>query len=110
MVCAVLTFLTQETVLADSITTKERSKDASLRVLHALIELIAHFVVVAALLGSIWLLEKFIHYLWGATDVVFFGRLRLRHIIDGADLAILVGFVIWGVYSVVAAYIRKPKL
>jgi hypothetical protein len=95
--------------LADSPSTKERSKDASLRVVNALIELIAHFVVVAALLGSIWLLEQFIHYLWGTTDFVFFGKVRLRYIIDGADLAILVGFILWGVYSVVTAYVRKPK-
>ena len=95
--------------MADSPSTKERFKDASLRVLHAVIELIAHFVVVAALLGSIWLLEKLIHYLWGETDVVFFGTLRLKYVIDGADLAILGGFVIWGVYSVIEAYVRKPK-
>ena len=96
--------------MAESPSTKERSKEASLRVLHALIELVAHSVVVAALLAAIWLIEQLVHWLWGASDYVFFDRIRLRYIFDGADLAILVGFVIWGVYSVVAAYLRKPKL
>jgi hypothetical protein len=50
------------------------------------------------------------HWLWGTSDYVFFDKIRLRYIFDGADLAILAGFVIWGVYSVVAAYVRKPRL
>ena len=42
-------------------------------------------------------------------DYLFFGRVKLRYIFDGADLAILVGFIIWGVYSVIRAYIGKRK-
>jgi len=80
-----------------------------LRVVHALIELIAHSIVVAGLLVAIWLIEKLVHKLWGMEDYVFFGRVRLRYIFDGADLAILAGFLIWGVYSVVAAYVGKHK-
>jgi len=95
--------------LADSPTTKQHSKDALLRVVHALIELIAHSIVVAGLLVAIWLIEKLVHKLWGMEDYVFFGRVRLRYIFDGADLAILAGFLIWGVYSVVAAYVGKRK-
>jgi hypothetical protein len=88
--------------------TKERLFEAFLRVVNALVELIAHLAVLAALLVGIRLLEDLIHKLWG-TDYLFFGKLKLRYIFDGADLAILVGFIAWGVYSVVAAYVRKPK-
>jgi len=95
--------------LADSPTTKELSKETLLRVLHALIELLAHSVVVAGLLVTIWLIEKLVHWLWGSAEYVFFGRVKLRYIFDGADLAILLGFIIWGVYSVVRAYVGKHK-
>jgi hypothetical protein len=88
--------------------TKKRLVEALLRVINALIELVAHLAVLAALLAGIWLLENLIHRLWG-TDYLFFGKLKLRYIFDGADLAILVGFIGWGIYSVIAAYIKKPK-
>ena len=91
------------------ISTKTRFKEAVLRVLNALIELVAHLTVLASLLIAIWGLGKLVHKLWGVDDYVFFGKVRLRYIFDGADLAILVGFIIWGVYSVVEAYVRKPK-
>ncbi len=91
------------------LSTKERSREAILRVIHAIIELIAHLAILAALLVGIWLLEKLVHRLWGTTEYLFFDQLKLRYIFDGADLAILVGFITWGVYSVIAAYIKKPK-
>jgi hypothetical protein len=91
------------------LSTKERALEALLRVINALIELIAHLAVLAALLIGIWLLEKLVHKLWGSQDYLFFDRLKLRYIFDGADLALIVGFIIWGVYSVIAAYVRRPK-
>ncbi len=78
------------------------------RVFRALVELLAHLIVVASLLGAIKLLEWLVHSLWG-TDYVFFERIKLKYIFDGADLAILVGFLLWGVYLVIAAYVRKPE-
>jgi hypothetical protein len=92
------------------LSTQERAKEAFFRVLNALIELIAHLTVVAGLLVGVWLLEKLMHRLWGGQDYLFFNRLKLKYIFDGADLAILVGFIVWGIYSVIAAYVRKPKL
>lgn len=89
--------------------TSKRAKEAFLRVIHAIIELVAHLSVLAALLAGIWLIEKLVHWLWGDQDYLFFARLKLRYIFDGADLAILIGFLVWGVYSVVAAYIREPE-
>jgi hypothetical protein len=84
-------------------------REAVLRVVNAIVELVAHLAVLAGLLVGIWLLEKLVQYLWGTSDYVFFGRVKLRYIFDGADLAILVGFIGWGVYSVIAAYVKKPK-
>jgi len=87
--------------------TGARAREAGLRVIHALLELIAHLLVLAGLLVGMKLLEKFAHKLWDQ-DYLFFNRLKLRYIFDSADLAILVGFLVWGVYSVVTAYVRKP--
>ena len=89
--------------------TTSRTKEATLRVVHALVELVAHLVVLAGLLIGIKLLEMLVHKLWGNQDYLFFNRLKLKYIFDGADLAILIGFLVWGVYSVVAADIRDPE-
>ena len=89
--------------------TNTRAKEAGLRVLNALIELIAHLAVLAALLIGIKLLEELVHWLWGNQDFLFFSRLKLRYIFDGADLTILVGFLAWGVYSVISAYVSEPE-
>lgn len=77
------------------------------RLLLTLIEISAHLVIVLVVLGSIRLLEVVVHWLW-QDDQLFFDRLTLRYIFDGADLLILVGFLMWGVYSILATYIRKP--
>ena len=87
--------------------TSARAKEAGLRAVHALLELIAHLIVLAGVLVCIKLLEKLVHKLWDP-DYLFFNRLKLKYFFDGADLVILVGFLAWGVYSVISAYVRKP--
>lgn len=74
---------------------------------NALLELSAHLLVVIGLLAGIRLLEEIVHRLWGQTEYLFFGKLRLRYMFDAADLAILAGFLVYGVYSVVKAYVRE---
>jgi hypothetical protein len=88
--------------------TGDRAREAGLRVIHVLIELIAHLLVLAGLLVGIKLLEKFVHNLWDQ-DYLFFNWLKLRYIFDGADLVLLVCFLAWGMYSLVSAYVRKPE-
>jgi hypothetical protein len=77
------------------------------RTRNALIELLAHALVVAGLLIAIRLLEELVHYLWSQTNYQFFGRIPLKYIFDAADFAILIGFLTYGVYSVVKAYVRE---
>ena len=89
--------------------TGDRAKEAGLRVVNALLELIAHLAVLAGLLVGIKLLEKLVHILWEDQDYLFFDRLKMRYIFDGADFAILVGFLAWGVYSVISAYVSDPE-
>ena len=86
-----------------------KTREAGLRVINALVELVAHLLVLAGLLIGIKLLEILVHWLWGNQDYLFFNRLKLKYIFDGADLAILIGFLVWGVYSVIAAYINDPE-
>jgi len=78
------------------------------RLIQALIELTAHLLMVSSVLTGIKLLELFVHRLWG-TDYLFFGENKLKYIFDIGDLAIMVFFLIWGVYSVVGAYVRKAR-
>lgn len=87
----------------------QRAKEAGLRAVLALVELTAHFVVLAGLLVGIKLLEILVRALWGAEDHVFLGFFKLKYFFDGADLVTLVLFLAWGVYSVVGAYVREPK-
>lgn len=88
--------------------TGSRAKEAALRAVHALVELVAHLVVLAGVLVCIKLLEKLVHKLWDY-EYLFFNRLKLKYVFDGADLIILVGFLAWGVYSVISGYVRKPN-
>ena len=77
------------------------------RLVKLLSELSAHLLVVAATLSGIKLLELLVHRFWG-TDYLFFGWLTLKYVFDDTDILILVGFLIWGLYSVIGAYLRKP--
>lgn len=78
------------------------------RLFKSLVELSAHLLMLGAVLGGIKLLEMVVHFLWGA-DYLFFGWLKMKYIFDSADLLTLVGFLFWGVYSVVGSYVRKPE-
>jgi hypothetical protein len=73
-----------------------------------MIESVAHLLVLAGLLTGIKILEKFVHKLWDY-DYLFFNRIKLKYIFDGADLVLLVGFLAWGVYLLASAYMRKPE-
>ncbi len=75
--------------------------------LKALIELLAHVAILIAILGGIRLIEYMITVYWGPTEHLFFGRIPLSYIFHGADLALILGFVTYGVYAVMAAYIKK---
>jgi hypothetical protein len=82
-------------------------RDAGLRVIQALLELAVHVLMVSALLLSIKLVEILVHELWGSQDYRFFDKLKLRYILDGSDLTLLVVFLSWSIFSVVGAYMRK---
>lgn len=88
--------------------TGAKAREAGLRVIHTLIELIAHLLVLAGLLVGIKVLETFVHKLW-EHDYLFFNWIKLKYIFDGADLLILVCFLGWGIYYLVSAYVKKPE-
>jgi hypothetical protein len=85
-----------------------QAREAGVRVLNTLIELIAHLLVLAGLLVGIKVLETFVHKLWDH-DYLFFNRIKLKYIFDAADLLILVCFLGWGIYYLVSAYVKKPE-
>ena len=85
-----------------------QAREAGLRLINTLIELITHLLSLAGLLAGIKVLEKFVHRLWDQ-DYLFFNRIKLKYIFDAADLVLLVCFLGWGVYYLVSAYMRKPE-
>lgn len=91
-----------------SSTQEDRWYSPFIRTGSALLELLAHCLVVAGLLTAIRLFEMLVHWLWGPGEYLFFGKIPLKYIVDSADLAILVGFLTYGVYYVVKAYMRAP--
>ena len=57
-----------------------QAKEAGLRLINTLIELIAHLLSLAGLLAGIKVLEKFVHRLWDQ-DYLFFNRIKLKYIL-----------------------------
>jgi hypothetical protein len=75
---------------------------------NGIIELTCHTVMVGAILLAIKALEAEVKSLWGGPKLLF-GRFQLEYVFDGADLALLLGFLIYGIWSVLSAYMRKRE-
>ena len=73
------------------------------RARHALLEWLSHLIVVAGLLIGFHAVEALVHYL-GQDNRLLFGRLPLTYLFDAGDAALVVGFLVYGVYSVLNAY------
>ncbi len=74
------------------------------RTLDALIEWLAHTIVVAGLLIGFRLTEYLLHVLYNGGNRLLFGVLPLHWIFDAADLGTLVGFLTCGVLGVLRAF------
>ena len=79
------------------------------RLARVLIELFVHLTVVLAVLGSIKIVEEWMVHLFGSKDYKFWDIeiLKLRYIFDGADLFIIAGFLVIGVYYILKAYRKR---
>jgi hypothetical protein len=75
------------------------------RARHALIEWVSHLLVAAGLLVGFHAIEALLHYL-GQDNRLLFGRLPLTYLFDAGDVGLVIGFLIYGVYSVLNAYRR----
>lgn len=73
------------------------------RARHALIEWLSHLIVVAGLLLGFHAIEALLHFL-GQDNRLLFSRLPLTYLFDAGDAAMVVGFLIYGIYSVLHAY------
>lgn len=73
----------------------------------ALVELFVHTVIIVALLGAFWVVEKWVYTLWGTQERLLFGRLPLHYMFDLADAAVLMYFLAYGSYLVIRAYQGK---
>ena len=71
------------------------------------IELLAHFMMLSLILIAIKATEKLVQALWGVNEKRLLGVIPVAYLFEGADLALLVGFLTAGVVLVVRAYIRK---
>jgi hypothetical protein len=70
----------------------------------ALAELLAHTMVMTAILGSNKFLEIVIYSLWGSQERMLFDKIPLHYMFDAADAATIAGFLIYGIYSVIKKY------
>ena len=68
----------------------------------AIIEWTCHVIAVCALLFGFWVVESIFYYLWD--DKVLFDVLPLKYVFDAFDLAILILFSLFGVYSFIKTY------
>jgi hypothetical protein len=73
------------------------------RARHALVEWLSHLIVVAGLLLGFHAIEALLHFL-GQDNRLLFARLPLTYLFDAGDAALVIGFLIYGVYSVLNAY------
>lgn len=73
----------------------------------ALLEWGCHTLIVISLLAGIRLVEAAVHRFWPPNGRLLFDRLPLSYVFDGADLAVLVGFLTYGVYCTVRAYMKR---
>lgn len=72
--------------------------------INAIVELIAHLLVVAALLVGFRVIELLLDFLWETHDKVLFGIIPVAYIFEAADFAILCAFLVNGIYRIIIAY------
>ncbi len=73
------------------------------RARHALVEWLSHLIVVAGLLLGFHAIEALLHAL-GQDNRLLFSRFPLTYLFDAGDAALVIGFLIYGIYSVLNAY------
>jgi hypothetical protein len=73
------------------------------RARRALIEWLSHLIVVAGLLLGFHGIEILLHAL-GSDDRLLFGQVPLKYVFDAGDAALIIGFLVYGIYSVLGAY------
>jgi hypothetical protein len=70
-------------------------------------ELLCHTAMLCLILGAIKVVELWTDRLW--PNKLFFDRYPVRYVFDGADLALLLGFLAVSVPVILIAYFRsKP--
>jgi hypothetical protein len=77
----------------------------AVRLQRGAVELLAHTMMVLLILGASKIVEIWVHYLWGASPLLF-GRIPVAYIFDGGNFALLVGFFVIGVPKILFAYFR----
>ena len=73
------------------------------RARQALIEWLSHLLVVCGLLLGFHAVEAMLHFV-GQDDRLLFGRLPLTYLFDAGDAGLIIGFLVYGIYSVLTAY------
>lgn len=71
-------------------------KSTFARLSRALVEITAHALLLIAALGLIRLVQLAIEYFWAGKEVRLFDVIPLKYVFDGADLVMLIGFLLIG--------------
>jgi hypothetical protein len=79
------------------------------RTVRAGIILASHLLLAAITLGAIWLMERYITWLWGESEPRLFGAIPIKYFFDVMDAGVLVTFVALAVADI-ARSLRAGQL
>lgn len=71
---------------------------------NGLFELAMHAAGAGCILAFIRFIEKTMQFFWGTEEIVFFEHLKVKYIFQGADLFLLLGFLVLGTYRFLKAF------
>lgn len=91
----------------DQVTDKKLALDVRelskpyVRMLLVLGVLVRHTIVAIAFLFGVWLLERWIHFLWGDHRPLFFDAVPIKYAFDVMDLSVLAVFLVLALWEAV---------
>jgi len=77
------------------------------RLRHGVVELVSHTLMAGLILLAIKALELWSDRLWGTGSKLLFDKFPVRYLFDGADLVLLIGFLTFGIWTILKGYYRE---
>ena len=75
----------------------------------AALVIVAHMVMAAVMLLSIWILERIVHLLWRSAEPQLFDSVPLNYLFQAMDVGVLTTFVVYGLIEAYRSYRGRDK-